>query len=67
MSLSSHDSSSQLWYDWEESYGTFFQSLTSATVGDILNYVRYIAGEDVKDVELPGSLFSYLYATASRC
>ena len=35
----------------------FFQSLTFATGGDIFRYVRYIAGEDAKDIELPGSFF----------
>ena len=29
----------------------FSQSLTSVTVGDILRYVRYIAGEEAKDIE----------------
>ena len=38
----------------------FSQSLTSVTVGDILRYVRYIAGEEAKDIELPGSFFVYI-------
>ena len=39
--------------------------MTSATVGDILRYVRYIAGEDVKGVELPGSFFVFIYMRQS--
>lgn len=44
----------------KEGYETFAQSLTLATVDDILRYVRYVAGEEAVDIELPGSFFVYI-------
>jgi len=51
VSVSSHDLSRRLWYHRKEGRRTFFQSLPFAIIGDILRYVRYIAGEAVKDIE----------------
>jgi hypothetical protein len=39
----------------------FSQILTFVTIGDILRYIRYIAGEDVMVLKLPGSFFVYIW------
>jgi hypothetical protein len=36
---------------WGRESGNISKSLTLATVGDILRYIRYIAGEALKDIE----------------